>query len=226
MVSKIWLINVILTFIAVFLCIRIYVLWTDKVFTRSEIPVNNGFEESSDIVRPGIEKTLSESAYKVIVDRNLFSPDREEFIPDETQPEPEQINISGRKISLYGVIIMDDYKKALIDNPVREPGDRPEKWVQVGDIVGELTVAAINSESILLNEGSKKYEISLYDKEKKRLRSAPAPVEERSSAPNVVSAGSEKPRQKPSDTSNKEKISEDEYEIVKTPFGDIKRRKK
>ena len=171
-----------------------------------------------------------ESAYGIVVDKNLFFPDRAEFIPDESEPETKapQAKVSGKKILLYGVVLMDDYKKALISNPRPEAGERRAKWVKTGDRIGDFSVTRIKKDSIILAEGTKKYEIFLYDKDKPKRRTTAAGK----SRPTVVTtkpaaAAAKLKRRPPMPRISKEKnSSEGEYKIINTPFGKIKRKVK
>ena len=183
MFSKIWLINFVLTVLALIMGFNTYNVWV-RDEQKIEIKDNKKFKTPLNVKKINSRKTLPESSYRVIVDKNLFSPDREEFIPEKTETEVKQVKISGRKITLYGVIIMDNYKKALIDNPAREMDDPLHKWVKEGDMVGDFIVATINNESILLKEGIKKYEILLYDEKKRRPQTISV---NRSTAPKIVS---------------------------------------
>jgi len=179
----------------------------------------------------------SESHYRAVTERNLFSPDRVGFLPEETEPAPETelIKIPGKKITLYGVILTEDSATALVTNPEMKFGERRTIWVKSGDQLGSLNVTLIEKESISLTDGKKKYKILLYDQSKRKGRKAVAKKEE----PTVVMTKSkqtkpkeskqakpEEPKQaKPEKQTHKE-LTNEQYEIINTPFGKMKRRKK
>ncbi len=117
------------------------------------------------------------------------------------------------------MIIMDDYKAALITNPEVKPGKKNQKWVMVGDSVGDFRVAGINKDRIILAQGAREHEILLYDKDKPK-RGAPVRKKAR---PTVVSTGPKKSALRPK-VSKKKELPQGEYKTVSTPFGKIKRK--
>ncbi len=225
MFSKIWIFNIVLAACAIFFGIKAHDIWTVNDKT---VPKKRAVQRSKPqpVKRIAKQRTVPESAYKVIADRNLFSPDRIELIPEEPEkekePEPEvkRLRVSGKTITLYGVVITDDYTSALINNPVQGEDEGRYKWIKQGDNIGDLSVTAIRKESILLAESGKKYEILLYDK-KKPGRSNIAKKETR---PTIVISGSEKKQPVSKNVSSKKE--DDEFEIVNTPFGKVKRKKR
>ncbi len=239
MIPKVWLINLILALFVVFIGKSAYSVWTQEDRPNPEV-------RSEKKTRPAVERRqskgpapLMEASYEVIADQNLFSSDRAEYLPPETITEPELPKLPGKKINLYGVIIMDDTRRALIDNPVRKSGEPRNKWVTVGDTLGDLTVAAIEPESLLLKEGAKKYKIPLYTKKAEspsfsgpdtdRSTSSPTVVntetKKQTSVPKVVSSGTGKKRGTPEADVKKEDEGTGETIIIDTPFGPVKRRK-
>ncbi len=229
--SKIWLVNLLLAGVAAFCGVQAYESWTRPprpiAAARQSEPLAP--DQGKRLVKPNMP---AESAYRAMVEKNLFSPDREEYIPpepteeaEEPEAEVKQVKVSGRKIVLYGVILMKGYRAALINNPERG-GEREQIWVKPGEAIGEdLTVDAIREKSLLVAEKDKKYEILLYDDKKPKSRSTP----QEESGPTVVSTEAKKPAKpsKPKDKSKpkQESVSDEEYEIIKTPFGTIRKKK-
>lgn len=215
------MINLFLAVFAVFFGIKAYGVWSDG-------------EKSSSEVRP-IEKPLSrsekrivkirmppESAYSVVVERTLFSPER--VSPDLQEgeigaKEIKDFKVSGKKFFLYGVIVMDDYKAALITNTEPKPGKKKQKWVMVGDTAGDFMVVGIKKDMIILAQGAREYEILLYDKDKPKMG---APVRKKAK-PTVVSTAPKKSAPQPK-VSKKKELPEGEYKTVSTPFGKIRRK--
>ena len=225
MFSKIGIINVLLALLFTFFVIKTYGVWEKGDNRTSE----NQMVEKAE---PHSEKKVTkrrlppDSYYKAVVERSLLSPDRAEFIPEvlESEQEVEPEKVPGRKIALYGVIIMEDYATALVSNPEIKPGDKPDLWVRMGDKLGDLKVASIQKESILLTDGTKQYKISLYDQSRPKQRSTVA----KTAKPMVVTTPS-KPKKNDSQKPEKpkhEELSNDQYEIISTPFGKVRRRKK
>lgn len=223
MFSKIWLINLILAVGVIFFGINAVGIWSenDKKPAKSQATQK---ASSRSVKKIAPKKLPPESAYKVVVERPLFSPDR--AMPEEVEEPPEaeekkELKVAGRKIVLYGVIIMDDMKTALIANPAPRAGAKQSIWVKVGDAVGDFKVTGIKKETIILAEGAKKHEILLYDKNNPKQRVG---VKTRAPKPNVVSGKPKRSKPKPKISKKQKKLSETDYKTVDTPFGKIKRR--
>ena len=221
MFSRMWFINFFLAVFAVLLGLKAYGVWSEERKSSSEVrPVEKPSSRSEKrIVK---RRMPPESAYGVVVERTLFSPERVPPDLQEEEPESEEIKvlkISGKKLFLYGVIIMDEYKAALITNPEVKRGEKKQKWVMVGDTVGDFRVAGIKKDMIILAEEAKEHEILLYDKDKPRSGS---PVKKKAK-PTVVKAAQKKSTPQPK-VSIKKELSKREYKSVDTPFGKIRRK--
>ncbi len=242
MIPRIWLINAILALCVLFVGGRAYRVWTQEEPVEAMEPSLDLPVLASEKTRTNERGSLRESAYSVIAERTLFRPDRVEFLPESSEPTArEEIPlISGRRLSLYGVIIMGNDRKALIDNPIRQPDEPGKKWVRVGEVMGNWTVSAIEPESILLVEGAKNYKIPLYTKEsgkssrspdKGRSTSSPTIVntetQQPSSAPKVISSGTGavQKRETPGTGTRKGTEATGETETIITPFGTFTREK-
>lgn len=241
MVSKAWVINIFLMLTIGFVSINIWDIWQKETVDLPGI-----VSGKKDTIAPKKRKILkdrlkSASEYEAIVDNNLFAPNRMANIqaPDESLMETDEtVRIDGEKVMLYGVIILDDYKKALINNPYKKKDKRDQLWIVEGERVGDLKVLQIGQDQILLSDGIKNYNISLYDpKKRKKLKSK----SQKSKAPQVISAGGKagssgkksrpayrKAKSSKADLPKKhKKVSESDdgkFEIIDTPFGKIKRR--
>jgi hypothetical protein len=91
-----------------------------------------------------------------------------------------------RQISIYGVMIVDDEKRALIKSPgmpvseerKRMPSPPPAgppageeiKWVKVGDGLNRFTVNDIKSTGVVLSAEGLVFDVALYDKDKPKER--------------------------------------------------------
>ena len=248
--SKIWLINGLLAIALVVGCVKIWDVWHEPpaavVLSDPEAVTKSGGRAA----KRAPEKRLENDArYAEIVDQNLFSADRAPAPPPppepaEGEPEPEkveaEVRISGEKVVLYGVVMLDDYKKALTN----DPADRTvqTRWISEGDKIGNLVVREIAQDNIVLADSEKIYRVLLYDPEKaaKAGRNNKAASVPQSDSPQVVSAGSV-PKQTPSGASagkgaatgtvstsavSADAKDQEEYESIVTPFGTIKRKKR
>jgi len=222
MFSKIVIINIMLALVLIFFGFKTYGVWKKG----EDVVIGNQKTSKAALHSPkkvAEREILPESYYSAVIERDLFSPERREFLPEvsESEVEAEPQKMPGKKITVYGVVIVDDDVTALISNPERKSGEKPTRWVRTGDKLGDITVVSIEKASILLSDGIQKYRISLYDHAKPQTRPTAPKTEE----PTVITTKTQtKPKEpeKPKD----EKISNEQYEIISTPFGKMKRRKK
>ncbi|MGB9499669.1 MAG: hypothetical protein ACKVE4_07935 [Dissulfuribacterales bacterium] len=246
MFSKVWIINIFLMILLGIISVSIWDIWqkeTGIIPDRISTETKTISPKKKSMAR---HRPQSKSEYDVIVDNNLFSSDRMANIQDveeplpETQETEEPVKIDGEKVVLYGVIMMNDYKKALINNPIRDKGNKEKLWIAEGDRVGNLNVKQISAEQILLSDGIKNYNVSLYDP-KKQKRKMSKTKSGKSKAPQVIRAGdesgsssrkagsakkkAERSRSASSDSRrNIVETKDGKFEIIETPFGKIKRR--
>jgi len=243
--SRTWFINVILAVCVAFFGAKSIGVWVeggDGIETAQVVAEKTKKWHIKKVTRG---KMPPETAYGAVTDRNLFSPDRAELVEEEgVQAEAElvkgDIRISGRKVILYGVIMTDDYRGALISDPKPKSSKRRSMWVKEGDIIGSsaegVVVSSIQKESITLRDGEKMYEVLLYDKDKSREKVAaqkqtkPTVVTTKPTAVARPPAPGMKPGSKnaaPSKVTTKKSSppGDDEYKMIDTPFGKIKVRK-
>jgi hypothetical protein len=233
MFSRIFIVNVCLAILVILLGVKTYGVWfpsDDKVSkdTTDQTPASWTERKITPRMNP------PEPSFRAVVDKNLFSPRREWREPQkqEVEPEPEpvipQLNVPGKKIILHGVVVTEGYHRALVNNPT--PGEKDIMWVKVGDLVGDFKVSEIREDRIIVAEGAKRYEVLLYDKDKPRNQGFatvdPGPtVVSTGSKPTVIKAKDKRGQAKPRVAKPKE-LPEEEYEMVRTPFGMRKRRKR
>lgn len=253
MFSKLWFLNIVLVVGVIFFAVKTFDVWFKQQKQYPE-PISSTRQEIQPEKQFAKRNLPPESAYRTIADKNLFSEDRKEYLPPTPDPELDS-NLEhegeikpfdgfGKSVTLYGVLIWNDIKKALITNPDKKSGEPQDIWVQKGDTlleikkrdgVAALKVDEILNDRILVRDEASKYEILLYDKEKSRQRE----MIKMDEAPEVI-APSETPRaasrkrpprpqksEAPETMDPESKNEEDEepqFEIINTPFGEIKRR--
>jgi len=199
MFSKIWMINIVLFAAILFTGLKALQVWTgvDQFSVGSEGILT---PESEGTVKPTHikQRSLSESAYSVVVDKNLFSQDRQEYKEEIKKPssdkktvEVKTVAIDGKKIDVQGIIKVGDFQRALINNPDKSLG-KDRIWIQKGEHVGNLIVAKIEQDSVIFNENGNSVKVLLYDKDKKNV---PQIASKESTSPNVISAGSSPPKE-------------------------------
>jgi hypothetical protein len=183
---------------------------------------------------------LGAADYHSVVDDNLFSPDRKGPMPEtdkteeDAEPVEDEVRISGEKVMLYGVVLFGGYKAALINNPENHPKGVQNRWVKEGDSIANLKIREIHPDQVILSDSEGQYRVMLYDPDKVRKTST-ALKKSDSSQPKVVSVGEapETPKasvsSKPGQAKNTPQTSgaaahEEEYQLIETPFGTIKKK--
>lgn len=193
MLLKIWLANIVLAAAVLFVGMKTVEVWTEKrpfKISSAQHPLTWAEKSVAKGTMP------PESDYQVVVSDNLFFVDRSEMlqkkaeqtpidIPKVNAISPKMLERDFKLINLYGVIMVDDYKVALITEiPARgrqlaRPGEKRIKRAKVGntvgkfkvgDAVGSFKVKAINNKSVLLTAGGHEWQISLFDKDKPKKR--------------------------------------------------------
>jgi hypothetical protein len=104
-----------------------------------------------------------------IAEKNIFSPDRKDFLAPGGTNKP----ITRPQVVLYGVTIAGDYQAASVSNPGRplRKGEREIFTVKVGEKIGDYKLAKISGDRITLEADGDNFEVLLYDSKtpKKRI---------------------------------------------------------
>lgn len=190
MKSKIWLINTVLVLCLMLMGMNAWQVWTGEM-PEQQMPEKKEVPEPSPQIRAGTDRHVPESRYTVIAEKNLFDPERKEDLPEEAEKAADsgkQENIPRQNLLLHGVVLMRDYRKALVQTSGTGAGQKENRWVKTGDEIASLKVSAIQKESIIVSDGAKEYEILLYDGKSRGKTVSPA---QSSSAPNIIHAGGE-----------------------------------
>ncbi|MBN1277078.1 MAG: hypothetical protein JXA35_06270 [Deltaproteobacteria bacterium] len=255
MFSRIWLINFVLMVGVVFFGIKTLGVWTEEGLPSPEIQAVKGPAAKMEMKKSIQSRAVSEIVYESVASMNLFSSDRKEPRPEvddsgtmdkaRESREGSRTDALLKNYVLYGVVIVNDYKSALIKNSRPKPGDAQIKNVKVGDSVGDFNVAEIKSESIVLTMDGNHYEINLYDKDRSKERrietkaATKLPPDDGKSDKQNADQKIKDPNQRrkfsifgpepeveksEQESHDKKDAGEEEYKIIKTPFGEIKQR--
>lgn len=243
---RIWVVNIAMAVLLLFAGINIWELW-HKEFRDVSGSAGGAGSVQGVAADEAEDRLLDQQEYEMLASRNLFSPDRKVYAPAqdsekqeaEKKPKEKTVRISGEAVALYGVVITGEKKIALINNPGGKLGDGRFIWIRKGDALANLTVADITPGEIILDEGSAQYKVSLSEKKRPKTRRQ----REKSSGPTVVKGGSA-PQSSPSSSSTAQSkagskggsasqkssssatsgSAEQQYKIIETPFGTIKRK--
>ncbi|MFQ5963527.1 MAG: hypothetical protein ACE5KZ_04505 [Candidatus Scalinduaceae bacterium] len=119
------------------------------------------------------ERLQGEGDYGIVSTRNIFSPERKEWVTKIIKPQtikvnkkqiPEKRTLSRktRKFILYGVIIAGDVKKALINNILSGGSKKRTMYVEEGDEIEGYRVASIETDHIKLYWEGEEIVVKLY----------------------------------------------------------------
>ena len=186
-----------------FLGLKAYCVWSKgheadlKIRAVETHPDKQKKEVSKRLVK---RRLPPESTYSVVVSKNLFSKQRQELKPEKKDREgkdgagsslEEELKACLGRITLYGVVIMDDHKTALVvynekrsassraRRPQNKTGAKTTRWLKEGDTLESFKVAGILEDKLLLMAGGNSYDLLLYDKDRPKsrvaVRQAPSP---------------------------------------------------
>ncbi len=250
MAQRLWILNIVLAVVLVFFVFKTARVWSnfDSVPGKTSAD-KTGLQTYPDRIDNIVNAPASE--FEPVVADNIFSSKRAEFIPEATEEETEETEEIDeaavkdaerdlKKIYLYGIIIMDDYRAAMLTNPDRQSGDPEYVAASPGDTIGGYTISQIEEKRVLFDKKGGTYEKKLYDREKPKREI----VKNKDSGVNVVSSGkkvevknagagasgtskdrSSKQAGQSADKNGDSKDGKDEKKVewIDTPFGKIKR---
>ena len=119
-----------------------------------------------------IAKTaVAADPYAIISEKNLFRPDREEWVIEKTDSKMLDKKIDTSKLELFGTIIIGDKKSALIfdkqpilkDKKKRKKIKRKAELYSLGDYIGGYVVSSIDAKRVVLDYYGEKTTLYLHE---------------------------------------------------------------
>jgi hypothetical protein len=113
-------------------------------------------------------------AYAVIAKKNVFSPQRKEWVVKAVIPNPSELakkkklarkkvlGVKPKKIVLHGIIMAGDMRKALISNPLTGVRNKKTLYVEEGEEIEGYKVISIESDQIRLDWQGEEIILTLY----------------------------------------------------------------
>lgn len=262
MFGKLTLVNLILTGIAGFLSYEVHQTWVappvkpgiEMNEERKDLSSESPSEEFSDSELSRNKKILSSrprpmpsmKEYQVIGQKNLFRPDRKEWVPPPSTTDEKSPLIPSTNFTLYGVVTMPDGSKMALLSESALPSSRarrasfrnrrkrqprkkrqvrsktrlqpsPTQKVRVNDMIGGYRVAEILHDKVILSGKGQKTEVLLRDPENPKNRPrAPAVVKKPASPP--PKTRSQKMKTPPA-VKAKTSPTAKKKQVIQTPFG-------
>lgn len=101
--------------------------------------------------------------YAVISEKNLFRPDRTEWVIEKPDAKIVDKKVDPNKLELYGTIIIGDKKSALIHEKKSRKKDEKTEIYSLGDYIGGYVVAAIDEKRVVLDYYGEKLTLYLHE---------------------------------------------------------------
>ena len=118
------------------------------------------------------EESKSVQSYSIIAEKNIFNPERKDFLSLGLNSAEQPRQIARPQMILSGVVISDDYQSASVTSPGRplKKGERETMTLKPGDRIGEYKLAKIEADRIIMKAAWDSFEILLYDPKKPKAR--------------------------------------------------------
>ena len=119
--------------------------------------------------------------YAIISEKNLFRPDRTEWVINKPDAKMMDKKVDIDKLSLYGTIIIGDKKSALIHDKKAKKKDKKSELYSLGDYIGGYVLAAIDEKRVVLDYYGEKETLYLHEGKEppKDIPPPPPPPEEK-----------------------------------------------
>ena len=179
------IINVVLFILVAFLVNKIYNVWKPseaKDFTSA----TKEKEVLVPVPKLSNPRNSPRKIYQDIVTKDLFRPERTEWKPPVT-PKPEEVPIAEPKIRVYGIVISDDLRIALVKEEVttvkmvkRGRRRKPKvvksnklRKIEEGDSIKDWVVSTIKADAVILKSGESSKEFHLIERNDPKARNIP-----------------------------------------------------
>ncbi len=167
MLRNYFLINLILVIIIVFLGFRLYSAVTHPLDIPSA-PAEKQ-EIKKDVRAKAEEKIMNEKPFRIISEMDIFRPSRS--APASEVKNRPVISVSKNTPRLFGTVILDNDKTAILENP----DTRKTKTYRINESVAGFIIADILEDKVVLLRNGEKVEVRLReDKGIRPVRRRPA----------------------------------------------------
>ena len=118
-----------------------------------------------------VKMAVAADPYAIISEKNLFRPDRTEWVIEKTDSKMLDKKIDTSKLELFGTIIIGDKKSALIfdkqttikDKKKRKKINRKAELYSLGDYLGGYVVSSIDAKRVVLDYYGEKTTLYLHE---------------------------------------------------------------
>jgi len=125
----------------------------------------------------GINTLAVDEPYSTISKKNLFSPDRKEWLMEKTEGRANEAKkalpkIDTKQIKLLGTVIAGTERKAVIKNSFKKNGGQGADVYMIGDYIEGYLLKEINEKKILLTNTDANDSVEIFLREGTAQRSA------------------------------------------------------
>ena len=118
-----------------------------------------------------VKTAVAADPYAIISEKNLFRPDRTEWVIEKTDSKMLDKKIDTSKLELFGTIIVGDKKSALIfdkqttlkDKKKRKKINRKAELYSLGDYIGGYVLSSIDAKRVVLDYYGEKTTLYLHE---------------------------------------------------------------
>jgi len=176
-----------------------------------------------------VKTAVAADPYAIISEKNLFRPDRTEWVIEKTDSKMLDKKIDTSKLELFGTIIIGDKKSALIfdkqtnikDKKKRKKRKKINKKAELyslGDYIGGYVVSSIDAKRVVLDYYGEKTTLYLHEG-KEPTKGDVTPLHEEKPRPKKVKSKQKTKKGKPkSPTKNKLASGNIPEALAKSPF--------
>lgn len=173
-----------------------------------------------------VQTAVAADPYAIISEKNLFRPDRTEWVIEKTDSKMLDKKIDTSKLELFGTIIIGDKKSALIfdkqtnlkDKKNRKKNNRKAELYSLGDYIGGYVVSSIDAKRVVLDYYGEKTTLYLHEG-KEPTKGEVTPIEEEKPRPRKPKPTQKTKKEKPKRPKKNELASSNIPEaLAKSPF--------
>lgn len=164
MTGRRWLIMLILAALTVVFSVQAARTWLRPL--QDQVAVQTDDTSRKTPAPPTLkQRKPPKNAYEGIAVRSLFDQSRTEGIVETPVGDLKRAETSryAKRIGLFGVVIEDGEKMALVNKDIVRRGRGDLMWVRIGDLIERVKVVGIERDRIFLQENDSRYEILLTD---------------------------------------------------------------
>ncbi|MFH0812037.1 MAG: hypothetical protein V2A69_04255 [Pseudomonadota bacterium] len=164
------IINFFLIIVSLFLVNKIYDVWKPTGHPKESAPSVKETKPALPTLTMAEQKKIPRKAYQVIVDKDLFRPERTEWKPDVQTEQAKVAAAAAPQLKVFGIVISEGFKHAW----VQEEGKAEKvKRISEGDELSGWKVSNIEFNTVSVTNGKQTVKFNLIEPGKPKARTVP-----------------------------------------------------